>query len=276
VGKSGDKKSEDLSPVSSLRIRAVKATPPMYRRQNLGSKKPKWRSTIAGVKWSEIILIRSTRGLSSQQDSKSVDQTLGSEEQEKGGLISTASKLLALYAVYVFISGWSFLDYYYRYYGVDTRWLDLTTYDILIKGFTVLFTGGWPLWPLYILLIALPLIAERKVPNRIWSVLAITVVLLLILLGVYLVSRAAGERMAQIDKSDKTTLPSVIFRSKITRLQYHGKLLGFRSGTYFIHGLALVPGQQSAPLDVSETPLALELSMLRSEDISDVTIGEHQ
>lgn len=197
-------------------------------------------------------------------------------DQDTGGLISTVSKLLALYAVYVFISGWAFLDYYYRYYGVDTRWLDLTTYDILIKGFTVLFTGGWLLWPLYIALIALPLVAERKVQNRIWSVLAITAALLGILLGVYVVSRGAGEKMAQVDKGDSTTLPSVVFRSKSSKLQYHGKLLGFRSGVYFIHGLALVPGQNSLSSDISESSSSLELSMIRAEDATDITVVEHQ
>lgn len=228
------------------------------------------------MKWSEIILIQSISRPVASSDSAVTDQPVPSDESEKAGLISTVSKLLALYAVYVFISGWAFLDYYYRYYGVDTRWLDLTTYDILIKGFTVLFTGGWGLWPLYILLIALPLIAERKVKNRIWSVLAITVVLLLILLGVYWVSRTAGQRMAQVDKSDSTTLPPIVFRLKSTKLQYHGKLLGFRSGTYFIHGLALVPGQPPSSGDISETPSPLELSMIRAEDVTDVTVGEHQ
>lgn len=191
-------------------------------------------------------------------------------------MISTVSKLLLLYAVYVFISGWAFLDYYYRYYGVDTRWLDLTTYDILIKGFTVLFTGGWLLWPLYVVLIALPLIAERKLQNRIWSVLAITATLLVILLAVYVVSRRAGEKMAQADKGEGTTLPSIIFTSKASKLKYHGKLLGFRTGVYFVHGVALIPGQNTPVGDVSGSSSDLELSMIRADDITDTTVIEHQ
>jgi hypothetical protein len=198
------------------------------------------------------------------------------DDRDTGGLISTVSKLLVLYAVYVFISGWAFLDYYYRYYGVDTRWLDLTTYDILIKGFTVLFTGGWLLWPLYVVLIALPLIAERKLQNRIWSVLAITATLLAILLAVYVVSTRAGEKIAQADKSDNTTLPSIIFRSRASKLQYHGKLLGFRSGVYLVHGVALVPGQNSLSADTPGGSSDLELSMIRGEDITEITVIEHQ
>jgi hypothetical protein len=203
-------------------------------------------------------------------------QRAASEDQDAGGLISTVSKLLVLYAVYVFISGWAFLDYYYRYYGVDTRWLDLTTYDILIKGFTVLFTGGWLLWPLYVVLITLLLIAERKLQNRIWSVLVITITLLAILLAVYIVSRRAGERIAQADKGDSTTLPSIIFRLRSSKLQYHGKLLGFRSGVYFVHGVALVPGQNSSSADTSGSSSDLELSMIRAEDITDISVIEHQ
>src|SRR6266478_4077401 len=97
------------------------------------------------------------------------------EDSTESGLLSAVSKLLVLYAIYVFISGWAFLDYYFRYYGVDTRWLDLSIYDILIKGFTVLFTGGSLLWPLYLILIAVPLIAERKLKNQVWSVFTVTV-----------------------------------------------------------------------------------------------------
>src|SRR5258708_36159885 len=98
----------------------------------------------------------------------------GGGEAASGGLIWAVSQVLVLYAIYVSISGWAFLDYYFRYFGLDTRWLDLSIYDILIKGFTVLFTGGALLWPLYIALILLPLVAERKFRNTIGSVLAIT------------------------------------------------------------------------------------------------------
>src|SRR6266404_8016741 len=137
-----------------------------------------------------------------------------SDRRERGGLVSAVSQLLVLYAIYVFISGWAFLDYYFRYFGVDTRWLDLSTYDVLIKGFTVLFTGGWGLWPLYFLVIVVPLIAERKFRTSIGSILFVTLVLLAILLSVYLVSRKTGEAMAIKDKSENTTLPSVTFRVK--------------------------------------------------------------
>ena len=127
------------------------------------------------------------------------------EESTESGLVSAVSKLLVLYAIYVFISGWAFLDYYFRYYGVDTRWLDLSVYDILIKGFTVLFTGGSLLWPLYLILIAVPLIAERKLKNQVWSVFTVTVLLLAVLLAVYTVSRRAGEERARLDKSNNST-----------------------------------------------------------------------
>jgi hypothetical protein len=38
-----------------------------------------------------------------------------SDEAKTNGLISAVSQLLVLYAIYVFISGWAFLDYYFRY-----------------------------------------------------------------------------------------------------------------------------------------------------------------
>lgn len=198
-----------------------------------------------------------------------------SAEGSEGGLASAVSKLLVLYAIYVFISGWSFLDYYFRYYGVDTRWLDFSIYDVLIKGFTVLFTGGWLLWPVYLILIAGPLIAERKLKNQIWFVLTITVLLMGGLWLVYTISRRAGEEKARLDKGNESTLPAITFTYKASRLQYHGKLLAFRAGTYFVHGVELIPGQHAITADPFEGS-ALELSLLRAEDLTDVMIIEHK
>jgi hypothetical protein len=198
-----------------------------------------------------------------------------SDRKERGGLVSAVSQLLVLYAIYVFISGWAFLDYYFRYFGVDTRWLDLSTYDVLIKGFTVLFTGSYWLGPLYFLVIVLPLIAERKFQKSIGSILFVTLVLLAILLSVYLLSRKAGETMARKDKSESTTLPSVTFRVKGSKIRYYGKLLGFRSGTYFVHGVQPIPGQTPVA-GANNSSAMLELSILRTEDIDEVTIVEHK
>jgi len=196
-------------------------------------------------------------------------------EDFQGGLVSAVSKLLLLYAIYVFISGWAFLDYYFRYFGVDTRWLDFSIYDVLIKGFTVLFTGGWLLWPVYLLLITVLLIAERKLKVQIWSVLTVIILLLGVLWLVYTISRGAGEERARLDKGNNSTLPAITFTQKTSRLQYHGKLLAFRAETYFIHGVELIPGQNRTALNPSDGS-TLELSLLRAEDITDVTIVEHR
>jgi hypothetical protein len=205
--------------------------------------------------------------------SKHANRLVG--DPTESGLVSAVSKLLVLYAIYVFISGWAFLDYYFRYYGVDPRWLDLSIYDILIKGFTILFTGGWLLWPIYLILIPAPLIAERKLKNQICSVLTITVVLLSILLMVYTISRRAGEERARLDKGNESTLPAITFTYKASKLQYHGRVLAFRTGTYFVHGVELIPGQDRKAINPFEGS-ALELSLLRAEDITDVTIIEHR
>lgn len=190
------------------------------------------------------------------------------------GILGAVSQLLVVYAIYLFISGWAFLDYYYRYYGIDTRWLDLGFYDTLVKGFTVLFTGGWILAIFYPMLILVPL-AERKFANGFRTMTVIIVLLLAAVPVVYAVSRCAGERLAKVDKSDDSTLPTITFRSRMSKQQYHGKLLGFRSGLYFIHAVQLIPDKNtnSGPF---EGVGGLELSLIRSEDISEVTVVEHR
>jgi hypothetical protein len=197
-------------------------------------------------------------------------------ESEKGGLVSAVSQLLVVYAIYVFISGWAFLDYYFRYFGLDTRWLDLSTPEVLIKGFTILFSEGWwVLWPIYGLLFSVPLIVERKLQNRFNIALAVVMFLLCMLFPIYIESRSIGEKMAVADKGVNSTLPAVTFTAKISKLQYHGKLLGFRSGTYFVHNVELIPGQNVKTTDVF-TGSPLELSIIRAEDVVDVSVIEHK
>jgi hypothetical protein len=195
------------------------------------------------------------------------------EPQTRASLISTVSQLLILYGVYVFISGWAFLDYYFRYYGIDPRWLDIGSYDILIKGFTALFTGGGWLWPLYILLIVIPVIAEFEVRRATLSVLLVSGALIVILLGVYWVSRNAGEAMAKKDKGDQSTLASITFRDKAENVQYHGKLVLFRSGTYFVHDAEPIPNPKTG---ITSYGSNIEVSVFRAEDITDIRIAEHQ
>jgi len=196
------------------------------------------------------------------------------EEPEKGGLVSAVAQLLVVYGIYVFISGWAFLDYYFRYFGLDTRWLDLSTPEVLIKGFTVLFSHlWWVLWPIYVLLFTVPLIVERKLQKSFGVALAVVVFMLLMLFPIYLVSRSVGEDMAIVDKSVNSTLPAVTFTDNTSKLQYHGRLLGFRSGTYFVHGAGLIPGQNAKVASMGSN---LELSIIRAEDINDVVIVEHK
>lgn len=195
---------------------------------------------------------------------------------EKGGLVSAVSQLLVLYAIYVFLSGWAFLDYYFRYFGLDTRWLDLSTPEILIKGFTILFSERWwVLWPIYVLLFSVPLIVERKLQKRFDIALAVVVFLLCMLFPIYLVSRSVGEKVAVVDKGVNSTLPAITFTAKLSRTQYHGKLLWFRSGTYFVHDVELIPGQNGKTADISPGS-ALELSIIRAEDVVDVAVIEHK
>ena len=54
-------------------------------------------------------------------------------------LLSSTIKLLPLYAIYVFLSGWASRDSYYRFFGMEPKSLDIGLYDTLLRGFTILF-----------------------------------------------------------------------------------------------------------------------------------------
>jgi len=161
-------------------------------------------------------------------------------DRSEGGFVSVVVKLLPLYLVYVFLSGWTFLDYYFRFFGLNPRWLDLSFYDTLVKGFTILYTGGELLWPVYIAVLVLPFAFDGCLKDRHWvfSKLLPAVILFLLIVPVYCISREAGISQARFDKGDRSRLPSIIFT--VHGQDYHGKLLMLKGGTYFIHKAAKV------------------------------------
>jgi len=195
-------------------------------------------------------------------------------------ILSTMSKLLPVYAIYFFVSGWAFWDYYFRYFGIDPRSLDIGFYDTLMKGFTVLFSGqkltllsfmegAGLLWLIYVVLIVLTVLVLEKVEHRLWSSIFIVSLLLSILLAVYFISRGAGLERAQLDSGDMTRLPAIVFTDRTCT--YHGKLLLLKGETYFIHGVA--PIDSGPQCSVSGT---LQLSIYRAEELSEVKITENR
>jgi hypothetical protein len=109
------------------------------------------------------------------------------------------------------------------------------------------------------------------------------VFLILSLLVVFFVSLKAGEDRARLDKSDQTTLPTIIFqvrelptrpektatpnRTNEAEPTYHGKLLLLRNGSYFVHGVTVIEKASTG---------SLQTSIYRAEDIKEVSVVEHQ
>ncbi len=188
------------------------------------------------------------------------------ENKDTDGLPSQISGLLALYVVYVFLSGWAFLDYYFRFFGIDPKTLDISLYDTLAKGFTVLFTGGAWLWIVYIALVLLPILLNTILKGKeLPRAFVLAFVLIVLLVSVYFISRSAGVAQAKIDKGKQSTLPDITFETKAG--DFHGKLVFLKSDRYFIHGVAKIG---------ENPPSELELSVYRPEEISQVKIAEHE
>jgi len=179
-------------------------------------------------------------------------------------------RLLPLYAVYVYIPGWTFYDYYFRYFGVNPKWLDIELHDTLTRGFAILFAGGKELWWVYLPMVAAPIVAEslRGLQNHPILKRTLEYVLVVLLVSIpfatYCISRDVGIRQAKLDKSDHSTLPTVSFTAN--KHFYRGNLLFFRNGTYFIHNL----NEKGEPRRVQE------VSIFRTEEVSDMKIVEFE
>ena len=206
------------------------------------------------------------------------------------GLMAKLAQLSALYAVYLFISGWTFFDYYYREFAIDPRWLDLPLQEILMKGFTILFTGGWWLWPIYLFMIVGTLIVDEipAIRRRARARPLVAAILFVALIGVYFASRAAGSGQAQVDKGDSSRLPLMTFSRKVEakadeaaktdaqpgtasnaaepKTAFTGRVLAFRNGVYYLHHVS--------PLGKQDSP-SIALSVFRIEDLSDIKVAEH-
>lgn len=192
-----------------------------------------------------------------------------SAENRSGGFAKAQIEMFPLYFVYIFLSGWTFLDKYYRYFGIDLKSLGIGVPDVLVKGFTILIPGPNLLWLIYLGVFISAFVADWAGLRR-KKTECIKIIWLIVLIGLliptYKVASKAGLRRAQEDKGEHSQLPSLTFLLKNDRgVGYHGKLL-FRSGDiYFIHGVAPI-GQNGGEL---------ELSVYKGDEIRDVKITEH-
>ena len=182
--------------------------------------------------------------------------------------IAKIPAFLGLYLIYLFVSGWTFGDFYLRELGLSPRWLELSVYDILITGFTVLFTGGRWLWPFYLLALLVPILLETFVWGRyVWPRLASALVLFGVIFPIYFVSRAAGVQQARIDQNPASSrLPVITFSLKDGK-RYVGKLLYLKNGTYFVR-----EARDIASTNAEDKSLSITLSIYRAEDVHDVTV----
>jgi hypothetical protein len=198
-------------------------------------------------------------------------------DSKDNGLITKLAQLSAIYVVYVFLSGWTFFDYYFREFGLDPRWLDLPIQEILVKGFTILFTGGTWLWLIYPILLVGPAVVDEtpSLRRQVWIRAALPLLLLAVLVGVYFASRRAGIEEAGIDKGPRTRLTLIMFSKRgqgppeanaVHSERFAANVLAFRDGVYYLHSESLVDSQ---PLNT------IALSVYRMEDLRDIQVVEH-
>jgi hypothetical protein len=194
------------------------------------------------------------------------------------GFIAKLTQLFAVYVIYVFVSGWTFLDYYFREFGVDPRWLDFPVQETLVKGFTVLFTNGLWLWPIYATMLIVPLLVDGipQLRRRVSARIIASCFLFVTLVGVYFASRSAATAEARIDKSPQTRLPVIIFARKPPcpspsagtqpTCEYIGTTLAVRNGLLYLHHVT-TRDKQDGP--------SLAVSVFRVEDLADIQMIEH-
>lgn len=197
----------------------------------------------------------------------------------KEGLSSKFGHWTALYAIYLFLAGWSYIRYYFTAFGVDAGWLDLGLNDTIAQGFSVLFGTGWLLSLVYLAVFLLSVIVEFFSDAHSRGVNTFTVCVLVILFPVtFFVARYAGVTQANKDRSGKTSLPTITFA--VERCAYRGKVVYVKAEAIYVFNLAYLdtPAKSvTCPFDLAgASPDVPQLWLLRSSELKDIRIVHYQ
>jgi hypothetical protein len=214
------------------------------------------------------------------------------DERQPPTVVSKLSGLIGLYAVFVYLSGWTFLDYYYRSFGLNTTWLDISITETLMKGFIILFEGGQRLWFIYVFVVVVPVLFEvfPRLRVHILAQIGVACLMLSCLPIAYYISKSAGEEAAAISQGTQTALPDVSFEMQCGRAfkKYVGKLLYVKNGFYYLHRVQPLEGEtgeqkkslrpeSALAQDACPIPKSAEigvLTVLRSEVVRELQIVE--
>jgi hypothetical protein len=200
------------------------------------------------------------------------------KENEQSTVVGKISGLVGLYAIFVFISGWTYLDFYYRTFGVYSRWLDISISETLTKGFLILFEGGQWLWVIYIFVLVVPVLFEvfPRLRSHVVVQLLVACVLLSCLPISYSISRKAGITAALLNQGAATSLADIRFRTDCGL--YLGKLVFAKDAAYYVHDATLLREYKndSACWKPSQSTDQLHtLTIFRADDVHGLEIVEH-
>lgn len=192
------------------------------------------------------------------------------------GLSAKFARWTALYAAFLFLAGWGYLRNYFHVYGIDLGWLEVGANETIAQGFSTLFGSGVWLSAVYLLIVVLSLLTEMFT-RRYNKFVNCTVVLCLIVLFpiTYQLARNAGIDQANIDRGERTGLPSLTFTSGTCN--YRGKLVFIKGESFYVYSLAYLtkPASkpESCPFDLTGVTLDVpQLWVVRASDVKDVRI----
>lgn len=193
-------------------------------------------------------------------------------------VVGKISGLVGLYAIFIFVSGWTYFEAYYSSFGLYARWLDLSITETLTKGFVILFEkhGGW-LWLIYVFVLVVPVMFEviPRLGTHIRTQIAVACVMLALLPLTYFIARSAGLEAASKNQGDSTNLPYIRFATKCGL--FSGRLLFMKDHDYYVHDLMQDQAPKGDAICLAHSPQVHGnhfLHIYRLEDIHSVEILE--
>jgi hypothetical protein len=199
------------------------------------------------------------------------------------GIAGKFAAWIAVYGIYLFFAGWTYLDFYFAVFGISAKWLEWGLNDIIARGFTVLFDAGAWLSFVYLGVFGISLIVEALKKSSGISYAVVTILLAAGFIPTYLIAKSAGISRANIDRSDKTTLASITFTEKAC--SYRGKLVYLKGETLYVYRLIRLAdsdaprkkANRTCPIEIGTSDQLVEPSvpqvwMIHTNDLEDVRI----
>ncbi len=196
------------------------------------------------------------------------------------GIAGKFGAWIAVYAIYLILADWTYLDSYFAVFGINAKSLEFGLDDVLARAFTVLIDAGFLLSIVYLAVFGVSVIVEAFKKDSGISYVITAILIVAGFVPTYYIAKSAGRDRANTDRGDRTKLAHLSFIEK--GCSYHGKLVYLKGDTLYVYNLRPFPDNRAPG---PNCPIALpdkehqstipQIWIIRNSELEDVRIDQY-